>query len=77
MIRKSISANDSHSKSGSLKIKMILKQEPDFNRALDLVVRFLVVYEPFRLKRKDILSISEILALKSYHRSVWGADYEL
>ena len=74
MVRKSVS--NSSPVNGSLSIKAILKQEPDFNVALDKVVFLLRGLEPWRFKRKEPLSISEILVLKAYHVSIWGVSSE-
>lgn len=65
---------------GSIMIRKLANDESDFNRFLEMVICFLKGYEPFRLNRKnrdgsdskDILWISEILALKQYHASIWG-----
>jgi hypothetical protein len=75
LVRKSVSIHD---KNGASKIRTLLQQEPDVNRALDLVARFLEVYEPWRLKKygKDLFSISELLELYRCHEILWRANHE-
>jgi len=48
-----------------------LEGESDFNRALELVIEFLVKHEAFRRGCESPLSIVEILVLKGYHERVW------
>jgi hypothetical protein len=74
LVRKHVS--DSFPVSGSLHIKVILKEQSDFNVALDLIALSLRGLEPWRFRRAAVFSISEILALKVYHVSIWGESVE-